>query len=364
VRRVLGIATIALFTTIAGAAGAQQTGRAEDVAAARALAVEGIKLADAGNCAAAVEKLERAEALRHAPTILGRLGECQVQLGKIVLGTENLNRVVREQLAGDAPAAFRDAQTRAQKVLDSALPRIAKLKITVEPPGVQATVKVDGEPVPPAVLGFERPTDPGNHQIEATAPGYLAASSPVRLSDGGSESVTLRLQPDPNAAAAPPPPVAGGPQPPATSPPPPGAQPGAEPPPGTVVADTGSAGGGGSKVLPFVALGIGGAGLVVSAITGVIANSKTKDLEDVCPGKQCGPDAYDDYDSAKNMATVSTISFGVGVAGVGLGVVLLLTSGGGSSEQPAAPAAARVHRTPRSITPFVGLNTAGVSGTF
>ncbi len=358
-RRVLGIATIALFTTIAGAADAQQSGRAEDVAAARALAVEGIKLADAGNCAAAVEKLERAEALRHAPTILGRLGECQVQLGKIVLGTENLNRVVREQLAADAPPAFRDAQTRAQKVLDSALPRIAKLKITVEPPGVQAAVKVDGEAVPPAVLGYERPTDPGNHQIEATAPGYLAASSQVRLTDGGSESVTLRLQPDPNAAAAAPPPVAGG-QPPATALPPPGAQPGAQPAPEAAV-DTGSAGG--SKVLPFVVLGVGGAGLIVSAITGVIANSKTKDLEDVCPDKQCGPKAYDDYDSANNMATVSTISFGVGVVGVGVGVVLLLTSGGGSSEQPAAPAAARIHRTPR-VTPFIGLNTAGVSGTF
>ena len=125
-RHAFAILAIGLGTTLAGPAFAQQAPRAEDVAAARALAVEGIKLADAGDCRAAVEKLERAEALRHAPTILGRLGECQVALGKIVLGTENLQRVVREQLAADAPAAFRDAQARAQKVLDTALPRIGK----------------------------------------------------------------------------------------------------------------------------------------------------------------------------------------------------------------------------------------------
>jgi hypothetical protein len=364
VRRVLGIATIGLFTTFGNVALAQSGGRAEDVAAARALAIEGIKLADAGNCAAAVEKLERAEALRHAPTILGRLGECQVTLGKIVLGTENLQRVVREQLAADAPQAFRDAQARAQKTLDAALPRIAKLKINVEPAGVQATVKVDGAPVPAAILGAERPTDPGSHQVEATAPGYLAASSAVRLSDGGSETVTLRLEPDPNAAAVPPQPTPGD----GTAPPvgpvgPVGPQPQPQPGPEPVAVDMG--GGGGSKVLPFVALGIGGVGLIVSGVTGAMASSKTKDLEELCPDKQCPPDAYDEYDSASNLATVSTISAGVGIVGIGVGVVLLLTSKGGSSESP-PPVASKARPRPRGVQyqPFIGVNTAGVSGSF
>src|SRR5690606_6492137 len=93
------------LTALPGRAEAQS---AENKAAARALGVEGIKLANAGNCEAAIEKLSRAEALYHAPTILGRLGECQVALGKLVEGTENLNRVVREQLAPNAPAAFKE----------------------------------------------------------------------------------------------------------------------------------------------------------------------------------------------------------------------------------------------------------------
>jgi hypothetical protein len=356
--RAFGAFALGLGVTLAAPAWAQ---RAEDVAAARALAVEGIKLADAGDCRAAVEKLERAEALRHAPTILGRLGECQVALGRIVLGTENLQRVVREQLAADAPAAFRDAQVRAQKVLDAALPRIGKLKIIVEPAGTQASVKVNGEQIPPAVLGVERPTDPGNHQVEATAPGYLPASAAVRLADGGSETVTLQLQPDPNAAAAPPPVAGPPPMPPQGGPmggPPP------QPGPAPVPADTGAdaAGGGGNKTLAFVALGIGGAGLIAGSITGLMAMSKTKDLEELCDAeKVCrDEDSFDEYDSANNLATVSTIAFGVGVVGVGAGVVLLVTSGG-KSEQ-----AAKTHFTHAGVSyrPWIGLNSAGVSGSF
>ncbi len=137
--------------------------QAEDIAAARSLGVQGIRLADDGKCADAIEKLERAEALYHAPTILGRLGECQVAVGHIVLGTENLNRVVREPLAPNAPAAFKAAQERAHKVLDSALPRIAYLTVKVEPMTVTPTVTVDGASVPAALIGAERPTDPGPH---------------------------------------------------------------------------------------------------------------------------------------------------------------------------------------------------------
>src|SRR5687768_10320598 len=84
-----------------------QDQQAENVAAARSLGIQGVQLADAGKCPEAIEKLSRAESLYHAPTILGRLGECQVSIGQIVLGTENLNRVVREQLPSNAPKAFK-----------------------------------------------------------------------------------------------------------------------------------------------------------------------------------------------------------------------------------------------------------------
>src|SRR3954463_6345420 len=101
---------------------AQDQPSAGDVALARSLGLEGVQLAEAGNCSAAIDKFQRAEALFHAPTILVRLGECQVATGKVVLGTESLQRVVREALPPKAPKAFADAQVRAQKSLDAALP--------------------------------------------------------------------------------------------------------------------------------------------------------------------------------------------------------------------------------------------------
>ena len=63
---------------------------------ARGLAVEGLKLADAGKCPEAIEKLMRAEKLHHSAIVQGRLGECQIAVGKLVDGTENLRKVMRE----------------------------------------------------------------------------------------------------------------------------------------------------------------------------------------------------------------------------------------------------------------------------
>src|SRR4051794_2279405 len=54
------------------------------IAAARALAVQGVRLARAGQCAEAVDKLERAEALRHSIVVAEQLGECYVEQGRLV----------------------------------------------------------------------------------------------------------------------------------------------------------------------------------------------------------------------------------------------------------------------------------------
>src|SRR4051812_8989456 len=67
-------------------ANAQDQSDASVTAAARALAVEGVKLAQADRCGEAIDKLERAEKLHHAPIVLTRLGECYIKLGRLVEG--------------------------------------------------------------------------------------------------------------------------------------------------------------------------------------------------------------------------------------------------------------------------------------
>src|SRR6478609_10866359 len=198
--RIFGALCAALVAMLSSVGHADEA--AENIAAARTLGIQGVQLADAGKCPEAIEKLTRAEALHHAPTILGRLGECQVNVGEVVTGTENLNMVVREVLPASAPKVFHDAQERAQKVLDKAMPKIAHLVIRVNPADVKASVAVAGKSVPSALLGAERPTDPGTHQVTATAEGYKPVSAVVTLAEGGHQEVTLQLEKDPNSVAA------------------------------------------------------------------------------------------------------------------------------------------------------------------
>src|SRR3954469_6880206 len=131
--RLLG-STLGLFCTVAQlyAAPAQaEDASAAETAAARSLAVEGLKLAQAGDCAAALPKLERAEKLYHATIVASRLGECYVSVGRLVEGTEILRKLLREPQAADAAPAINKALERAQRTLDAAKPRIAGLTIKV-----------------------------------------------------------------------------------------------------------------------------------------------------------------------------------------------------------------------------------------
>jgi hypothetical protein len=194
--------TLALLTMAWTLAARADEPSAADVAGARLLAIEGIKLANAGNCKDAVDKLARAESLHPAPTILGRLGECQVAIGKLVEGTENLRRVVRDPLPRGAPPAFAKARARADRVLTASARRVAHLHILVNaPPDAKASLTIDGEPVRAELVGADRPTDPGTHVVEATARGYLKATESVSLVEGAEANVTITLKADPDAKA-------------------------------------------------------------------------------------------------------------------------------------------------------------------
>jgi hypothetical protein len=335
-----------LTTSFAAPAFAQDQPQAENVAAARSLGLQGIKMADAGDCRGAIEKLSRAESLYHAPSILGRLGECQVNIGQVVLGTENLNRVVREQLAANAPKAFRDAQERAKGVLAAALPKIARLTVRVDPADATPEVTVGGTPIPPALIGVERPTDPGTHEVVVSAPGYLAQKSLVTLPEGGSQEVVLRLEKDPSAATA-------------TPPPPAAVEPIVTTAPTAPPADTSTKK---SNTLAYVSLGVGGAGLLVGGITGFLALGKKSDLED-CVGNRCPSSQKGTLDSASSLATVSTVGFAVGFAGIGAGVILLLT-GNSNSAAASAPKLAKSEPHRLRVEPWLSGDSAGIQGSF
>jgi hypothetical protein len=313
----------------------------EQKAAARLLGTEGVRLAMSGDCSQAVDKLTRAEALVHAPTTAVWLGQCDIQLGHLVAGTEVLNRVVRDTLPPGAPKSWVEAKQRAQSLFDSTEPRIGKLIIAVDRPGgVVPQVTVDGNPVPSVLVGDERPTDPGAHHVVAVAPGFDPASTDVTLADGQSLRVSLQL-----VAQAPPPspqgaPVAPGPGPqpaPATGP---TSSPASSPP---------------NRTAAYVTYGVGAAGFVVTAVFGVLALGDKSRLDSApgCP-KSCPESSQSDIDALHRDALISTIGLGVGIVGAALGTYFFV-----SAHSDEAPKTAKL-----DVRPWIGPASAGLGGTF
>jgi hypothetical protein len=325
-----------------------------DTAAARELAIEGMKLADADHCAQAIDKLSRAEKLRHSSIVLGRLGECRIEVGKIVDGTEDLQRLLHEPLPPNPPANLLRARERAQAALDAAKPNVAYLAISVKGAPENVSVTVDGQAMSALLLDRERPTDPGEHLIEVTAPGYIKASRRLTIGIGERQEVTLKLVADPQAVA---PHVATtsktqdevSPVKPASSTP---TQ--QKPAPQNRTEEPTSSGG---NTAAYVLMGAGAAVLTGGAVFGYLALDKKGSLDGKCPNDTCVAGSKGTLDSANQYATVSTILVGTGAAAFALGTILYFTSGPSSSSEEHPPVGFKARG-------YVGLGEAGIAGSF
>ena len=225
--------------------------------------------------------------------------------------------------------------------------KVATVVLTVDGP-TNPQVTIDGQVVPTAALGLKRPVDPGSHQVKVSADGYIATEATFQVGEGGATEAKLKMDKAPGGAVA-------GPAPGPTEPGP----------------DTGPKNGGGSKTPALIAFGVGGAGLLVGAITGIIAIGKHGDLKDKCNSDgNCPNNLQSDVDSYKSMGTISTIGFIVAGVGGATGVVLLLTASpkesatAGSSRYATVPSPAVKKSEGASVSAYFGGTSAGVAGRF
>jgi hypothetical protein len=306
---------------------------AADTATARALGIEGVTLAEGGKCGEAIPKLDRAEKLHHAPTTATRLAECEIEIGKLVVGTERLQRVIREPLPPGAHPAFAAAVARAQKALDVTLPRLATLRLSVNtPPSAKVSITIDDEPVSDAVLDTARRIDPGKHVVKVQAPGYFPTSASPTLAEGETKSIALELRPDPNARIVADASV-----------------------PSTAATTTTPRQEGGSKLPALFAFGIGAAGLGLGIYAATVVEEKSSALDRGCtPDRVCPKALGADLDDAKTWANISTAGFITAGAGAATGVLLLILSG--SSSEP--------ERKSARVRPSVGPTSVSLQGTF
>jgi hypothetical protein len=323
-----------------------------DRATARALGNDGQQALESKDYKTAEDRFRRADSLVHAPTLMLGLARGLAGQGKFVEAQETYNRIIRDGLPPNASETFKRALADAKKEVEGVSPKIGGTTISVHAAGggdvPNAKVVLDGSPVNSASLGVRRSIDPGSHVLQVSADGFKPAELRFDVVEGGSVDEPVLLEVDRNAPG------------PAGAPGNPGPAPGPEQP---VAAPASSGGGGARAALPWVAFGIGGAGLVVGAVTGFIAMGKHSDLATKCPGGTCDSTQYPgisgDVDSYHTVATISTVGFIVGGVGVAAGVVLLLTQPKTESVPPAQPPQAGLR-----VVPVVGLGSIGAAGQF
>lgn len=295
--------------------------------AARGFATDGLTAFNAGQYDKAIDLFTRAESLVHAPPHLLYIARASVKVNKLVHAKEMYVKMTRETLDDKAPKAFVDAQSAATSELAELEPRIPQLTIDVAGPGAAAAkVTLDGAEVPSALIGAPQPADPGAHVLRATAAGWMPAETKVTLAERASETAALTIdQAAPKEVAA---------------------------------TTTKRELSGIRKVSPFIAFGVGVAGIAVGTVFMLKNHGDRDDADALCPGGKCPTSKKSDIEDldkkADSAQTISWIGYGVGAAGVVAGAVLLILNRSASKQETSAA----------SIAPWVGPGSGGFAGRF
>ncbi len=197
------VAWLTLLTvTAAGsampAAHAQTTVSAADKATARNTATEGIELYREQKYAEALDRMQRAQQLFQAPVHLLYIARCQRELGQWVEAAETYRALVKTQLESGAPDAFVKAQSDGKSELEELQPRIPRLLVEITPADApELQLELDGKPLSSAVVGIERPLNPGRRDLTVRATGYVEQQRPVEATEGELVQVAITLEPEP-----------------------------------------------------------------------------------------------------------------------------------------------------------------------
>jgi hypothetical protein len=330
---------------------------------AQSLYKSGNDARDAGDAKAALARYKAAYALVQTPVIAVALGKAQMGLGQLIEARQTLLGVERIAPKPNESALTASARAEAKTLAAQTEPRIPAVTLKIAMPrGAPApTVTIDDVPIPEAALDVPRKVNPGGHVAVATS-GAARSEKQFTLAEGAAQDVAL----DYPTAASPSPPapaqqVAQPAQsvPAASAPPPPVPAANASPsPPDSGAADAASASGP-SRVPAYVALGVGAAGVVVTAVFGALALGSKSSLDGVCGGGEktsCPPSSQSDISAMHVDSILSDVGLGVGIVGLGVGGVLLLLNRGASAPSSKPTAA--------SVEPWVSAGALGMRGRF
>jgi len=311
----------ALLAPAAGAASADD----EAKKAARALANGGMIAYQAGDYKAAEENLSRAFAAFPAPTLALWSARSLEKLGRLVEAEDRYRAAERASVNAGEPETQRKAKAEAREERAALLPRIPTLKVKVEGASLAAViVRVDGVAIANDRLDEQILVNPGERSISAERGAHIEQSR-VTLAPSDHKTVVLKFDSGPRANEALEAYLSDreGER----------ARPASRSEPGQDWAMSSDSSG--WRTVGWVAIGLGGAGLITSGVLGVVANGKRDGFEDQCPDNVCPlgvPESVrDDVESYNSLRTFSTIGWiaGGALAIGGVSLLIALPEGGG-----------------------------------
>jgi hypothetical protein len=281
-----------------------------DAATAQALFDDAKRLMEQHQYPQACARFEESQRQDPGVGTLFHLAECDEHLGKIASAWAAYLEVAAQ--AGAQGEAARDKVARERA---SALePRLPWL--TIDPGAETATPSLevfrDGNLVGSGQWGVAVPVDPGDHRVEAHAPGKGPWSSVTKVEERERVVVTVPLlAPTPLSLPASA----------ATT---------------TSAAEVPSPGRGtGQRVAGVVLATLGVAGLGAGTYFGLLSKSRHDAAAPHCSGDACDAEGVSLRDDARSSGDASTIAFAVGAAALVGGIVAYVTAPSGSAS--AAP---------------------------
>lgn len=308
-RLVMASACVAGVLSFANVAKAEPS--AADRAAAQSLFDEGRQLMDAGRYEQACQRFAQSQKIDAGGGTLLNLAMCHDKQGRVATAYTEYNDALSQALHDGRT----DREQLARERIDALGPTIPRVRVSFEggpPPGL--LVSLDGESLALGALdpgAPPLPVDPGVHRFGASALDREARTVEVTIAPG--TRVTDVLIPALRVTSA--------------------AQPGG-PAPATAS---------GRKTTGYV-IGLAGlAAIGVGVGFGVDALAKQRQSSDRCPTDRCtDASAVSASDRAVTSAWVADIAIGVGLAAVGVAIVIVLTS-------PSAPSSRRARAGLRGL---------------
>lgn len=302
-RALWSVATCGLIASALPGAALADEADAPQAAAARSVFEDAMRLMDAGRAAEACPKFAESNRLDPGMGVKYRLAICYETTGRLASAW-----VMFTQVADEAAAAkMGDREKVARGRADSLRLKLPRMLVLV-PADVAGTsgleLKLDGEPLRPALFGTSLPVDPGKHVISVVAPGKRQWETTAEASEAATITVTIpSLKEEPQVMVAP---TAS-----AT----------------TAAATTPPAEWGGRHTAGVVIAGLGIVGLGLGTGLGVDAMGKHNGSKAACPSRTgCSPEAIELENAAKGTGAVATIGLVAGGVALAGGAVLFLTA--------------------------------------